>query len=60
MNEKPANDRREIIIKVRMSQREWTRAISMASVFAKGNLSKLIRHALDVMPTRPEQKEKIK
>lgn len=58
MNEKPVQDRRDIIIKVRLNQKEWTRLIAMASVFSDGDISKLIRHAVDTMPTRPKDNKK--
>ena len=54
MNKKNEANRRAITVKFRVSRRELTRLQSRANQFTDGNVSELIRHAVDNMSLLPK------
>jgi len=56
MNQKNEADRRKVTVKFRLSQKELTRLEARANLWTKGNISELIRHAIESLRTRPSKK----
>lgn len=53
---KAESERKSIWLKVRISQREMTRLQARAGQFTNGNVSELVRHAIDHMRSIPKKK----
>lgn len=56
MNRKAEAQRRELTVKFRVSKREKTRLQTRANEWTNGDVSALIRHAIETMRTRPQSK----
>lgn len=57
MNKRSDAQRRDQTVKFRLTKRELTKLETRAKQWTSGNVSDLIRHALETMRTRPKFKE---
>jgi hypothetical protein len=56
MNKKSEAQRRELTVKFRVSRKEKTRLQTRADQWTNGDVSALIRHAIETMRSRPQVK----
>lgn len=56
MNKKSDTQRRNLTVKFRVSQKEKTRLQTRANQWTDGDISALVRHAIETMRTRPQPK----